>query len=159
MEDDLNLDVETQEKLENKNRFEKLSEKVILTAKERDDANAKVKTESDARLKVEKERDFFRDFSQLSSRYPHATAYQEKILEKVNSGYTPEDATLAILAKEGKLSSTPPPPPLPENIAGGSASTAVVDGAEKELNQMSKEEKRHALLDLEKQGEELFRRQ
>ena len=112
-ENELNLDLDQieineEKKLQVKDRFAKLSEKMTLTARE--------KEEAEARLQAEKERDFFRDFSQVSSKYPKATEYQAQILEKVDSGYTTEDATLAILAKEGKLQTTMEPV-KPDNIA------------------------------------------
>lgn len=155
-ENELNLDLGSDqgEELQVKNRFQKLSDKVKTTAKEKEEALAKVKAEEDARLKAEKERDFFRDFSKLSSKYPNATDYQDKILEKVNGGYTAEDATLAILAKEGKLQAPPPPPP--DSPAGGSAATVITD-SDKDIGQMSKDDKRNVLLELEKKGENLLR--
>lgn len=157
---DLNqVDTQIQDKLQVKNRYEQLSEKVILTAKEKEQAEAKVKTEVDARLKVEKERDFYRDFSQLSSRHPNAAQFQDKILEKVGAGYSTEDAMLAVLAKEGKLSpiSADTPSYQNTNVAGGSAATALTDYGDKHPSDMSQAERRQALLDLEKQGVNLLK--
>lgn len=150
------IEAETEEKLQTKDRFQKLSEKGYQTAKERDEAIAKAKTEADNRIKAEKERDFYKDFSQVSSRYPQAASYQDKILEKVNSGYTTEDATISILAKEGKLQ------PITAdtrsyNVAGGSASTAMSDTGEKPIKDMSQDERRNALMQAEKEGTNLFR--
>jgi len=152
--EELDLDLDNQdEALKTKNRFQQLSDKVKSTAKEKDDALAKVKTEEENRLKAEKERDFFRDFSKLSSQYPNATAFQDKILEKVNAGYSAEDATLAILAKEGKLQAPiAPSAPLPDNVAGGSASTAITEQSDKGLGEMTVDEKRDALVKMEKEG-------
>jgi phage shock protein A len=142
-----------EEKLKVKNRFEKLSEKVILTTKEKEEAEARAKAESDARLKVEKERDFYKDFSQVSSKYPHAASYQDKILEKVNSGYSAEDAAISILAKEGKLQPITADTIAPSfNPAGGSASTAMTDSMDKNPAEMSRDELRKALMEQEKQG-------
>lgn len=163
MEDELNLEAldhiesNAEEKLKVKNRFEKLSEKVILTAKEKEEVEAKYKAETEARTKAEKERDFFRDFSKLSSQFPNATEYQDKIWEKVNTGYTPEDATLAILAKEGKLQPITAGTFRPDNVAGGSASNTITDSSEKNPNEMSRDELRNALMEAEKQGVNLFR--
>ena len=157
---DLNLDdldqiqANEERKLQVKDRFAKLSEKMTLTAKEKEEAEAKAKTEAEARLKAERERDFFKDFSQVSSKYPGATEYQEQILEKVNSGYSAEDAAISILAKEGKLQSQPT---RPDNIAGGSASTTITDTGEKKIEDMSSDEKRDALLQLEKEGLNLLK--
>ncbi len=143
-----------QEKLQVKNRYKDLSEKVITTAKERDDALAQQKADTAARLKAEKELSFYKDFSQVSAQHPQAAAYQDKILEKVNSGYSTEDATLAVLAKEGKLQpiSAQTQSYRPDNVAGGSASTAMSDTGDKRPEEMTREELRNALLDAEKGG-------
>ena len=90
-----NLEAQADEKLKVKNRFVKLSEKVATTSKERDDALAKAKAEADDRVNVEKERDFYKDFSANVSKYPQASEYQEQILEKVKGGYSTEDAMVA----------------------------------------------------------------
>lgn len=160
MEDELELDLssEEEEKLQAKNRFQKLSEKVKTTAHEKDEALANVKTADEARLKAEKERDFFKGFSQVSSKYPDATAYQDKILEKVNSGYTVEDAALVVLNSEGKLGGSVQPIATRDNIAGGSASTSVSDTGEKDPGHMTREEMRNALLGAEKDGVNLFQK-
>lgn len=159
MEDEFELDLDniesnTEQKLKVKNRFEKLSEKVILTSKEKDEALAKVKTETEARSNAEKERDFYKDFSANVSKYPNASEFQDKILEKVKGGYSTEDAMVSVLAKEGKLnaSSTPTPVSQPTfNAEGGSAST-MFEGT-KSLRDMSSEEKLSALSELDKSGD------
>jgi hypothetical protein len=145
-----NLEVQAEEKLKVKNRFEKLSEKVITTSKERDEALAKAQAEADAKLKAEKERDFYKDFSANVSKYPNASEYQEQILEKVKVGYTTEDAMVAVLAKEGKLTSEAPQPPTPQ-VEGGSAETLV--GGEKTLETMTSAEKLAALTEADKTGD------
>ena len=108
MDEDLNLDLDliendAEKNLKVKNRFQQLSEKVIITSKERDDANSKAKAAEDARMAAEKERDFHKGFSKISAQHPEAINYQDQILERVNKGYDPEEAALAVLAKEGKL--------------------------------------------------------
>lgn len=152
MEEELNLDnieIQADEKLKVKNRFEKLSEKVILTSKERDEANAKVTTEAQARANAEKERDFFKDFSANVTRYPNSSEYQDKILEKVKAGYSTEDAMVSVLAKEGKLSMPEAPKPQ-QTVAGGSAPTTMEGG--KGLSDMTSAEKFSALAEIEKTG-------
>lgn len=155
MEDkDLNLDLDkieaqTEEKLKVKNRFTELSEKVKTTAQERDEANAKVSTEAQARVNAEKERDFFKDFSANVTRYPNAGEFQDKILEKVKAGYSTEDAMVSVLAKEGKLSMPEAPRPQ-QNVAGGSAPTTMDGG--KGLSDMTAAEKLSALAEIEKTG-------
>ena len=145
-----NLEVQAEEKLKVKNRFEKLSEKVITTSRERDEALAKVQTEADAKLNAEKERDFYKDFSANVSKYPNASEYQDKFLEKVRVGYTTEDAMVAVLAKEGKLTSEAPQVSSPQ-VEGGSAATQM--GGEKTLETMTADEKFAALTEIDKTGD------
>lgn len=145
-----NLEVQAEEKLKVKNRFEKLSEKVILTSKEKDDALLKAQTEADARVKAEKERDFYKDFSANVSKYPSASEYQDKILEKVNAGYSTEDAMVAVLVKEGKFTSETIQPDRLQ-VEGGSAPTIV--GGDKSLNDMTAAEKLAMLAEADKSGD------
>lgn len=158
---ELNLDLDSvqsdaEQKLQVKDRFAKLTEKGIESEKAREIAEAKFKTEAEARVSAEKERDFFKSFSQIASKHPGASEYQDQILEKVNRGYDPEDAALAILAKEGKLTSQPVSQPRP-NAEGGSAQTNLGDGGNKEVSEMSREEKMNALMQQEKEGASLLR--
>lgn len=148
-----NLEVQAEEKLKVKNRFEKLSEKVILTSKEKDEALAKAQAEAEARVNAEKERDFYKDFSANVSKYPNASEYQDKILEKVKIGYTTEDAMVAVLAKEGKLTSeAPQAPQVPTpQVEGGSASTTI--SGDKDISQMTSDEKLAALTEADKKGD------
>ncbi len=156
MDEELNLDLDTIEtnvenKLKVKNRFEQLSEKVILTSKEKDEAQATAKTEAEARIKAEKERDFYKGFSTNVSKYPNASEYQDKIFEKVNLGYDIEDATVAVLAKEGKLNATSERVQQPQaQVEGGSAPTTF-EGS-KSTNDMKTDEKLDALRELDKTG-------
>ena len=156
MADELELDLneDNQEELTRKDsRIKSLSEKVKLTSEERD-ALAKAKEEETlARTSAEKERDFFKGFSQVSTKYQGATEYQDKIWEKVKAGYDMEDATVAILNKEGKLQNSPQPEVKQPLAAGGSASTGINDTAEKPLDKMSRQEMKDTLLDLERKGE------
>lgn len=148
MEEELDLDLDSLEsnaenKLKVKNRFEKLSEKVILTSKERDEALAKVKAEAEARTKAEKEAEFYKGFSANITKYPQATEYQDQILDKVRGGYTPEDAMVAVLAKEGKLNVQPEVRTPSQQVEGGSAPTAIEGN--KSIDSMTSEEKFDAL--------------
>lgn len=143
------IEQETQEKLKAKNRYEQLSEKVITTSKERDEAQVKAKAETERAELATKERDFYKDFSANVSKYPNASAYQDKILEKVKSGYSTEDAMVSVLAKEGKLSS--PGAPYIPNAEGGSAPTNL-EGP-KSIEDMSRDEKWSALKEADKTGD------
>ncbi len=148
MDEELNLDLDNIEsnvenKLKVKNRIEQLSEKVILTSKERDEL---VKTKGileGEKTSLTKQIDFYKSFSTISSKHPEAINYQDQILEKVNKGYDPEDAALAILAKEGKLTNQTQAPVQQTDVAGGSAQT-ILQG-NKNPNEMKMDEKFEAL--------------
>lgn len=153
---DLNLDNiegQAEEKLKVKNRFEQLSEKVILTSKAKDaEAEARKKAEVE-RDTFAKERDFYKDFSVNVSKYPNASQYQDKILEKVKSGYSTEDAMVSVLAKEGKLNNSAPeaaPRQSSGQVEGGSAPTTF-EGS-KSIYDMTPAEKLSALAELDKDG-------
>ena len=139
--------IEGQEGEDNKNnkveeRIRDLSGKVKDIAAERD-AETKAKAEAtDRATKAEKERDFFKGFAATTSKYPAASEYQDKIREKVMGGYDIEDATVSILAREGKLTS---PRAEQKSPVGGSAVTNPVGGGDKQISEMSHEEKRKIL--------------
>lgn len=118
-------------------RIRDLSGKVKATAEERD---AAMKRASDA----EKDRDFFKGFSAATSKYPGASDFQEKIHEKVKAGYEMEDATVAVLAKEGRLTT---PKAEQHSPVGGSAIITPSDTGTKTIDQMTTQEKRKALED------------
>ena len=140
-EDELDLELES----DVEKRIKDLSRKVKLTSEERDEKDRLLSERDEQLATVGKERDFFKDFSGNIAKYPQASEYQEAIKEKVMSGYTVEDATVAVLAKEGKFTNTPEPEPPKENPAGGSAVTNV--SGEKSLGEMTKDEKRAALVE------------
>lgn len=154
MDEELNLELDaiesnTEERLKVKNRFQELSEKVKLTAQERDELSAAKKELESEKESLSKERDFYKDFSSNVSKYPGASDYQDQILEKVKAGYTTEDAMVAVLNKEGKL--LPQTESRPNIQAeGGSAPTAMTGN--KSLDDMKTEEKLAALMELEKTG-------
>lgn len=161
-ETELNLDLDqieqnSEQKLQVKNRFQQLSDKVKTEAQAREEAEAKLKAEAEGKVQAEKERDFFKNFNTLSTKYPHAGQFQDKIWEKVKAGYTEEDATVAVLNGEGKLQTQTMEPTRPDNIAGGSASTVITETGEKRIEEMTNEEKRNALLQMEKEGVNLLK--
>ena len=145
-----NIEAQESEKLKVKDRFAKLSSDYSQTKKEKEEAEAKLQTEAEAKLQAEKDRDFYKSFSQVSSKYPEATNYQDQILERVNKGIDTEEATVAVLYKEGKLN-VPAPQVEIGNVAGGSAPNTP--GVEKDFSDMSLDEKRGVMQELEKTGE------
>ena len=153
-EDELDLELESEEDKINKveKRIKSLSEKVKLTSEERDELKKLNENLTGEKHTLSKERDFYKDFNQLSTKYPEANEYQDKILEKVNAGYDVEDATISILAKEGKYN--PAQPKVEdEKVAGGSATTTMKGSDSKTPQEMTQDERRAALVDLESKGE------
>lgn len=123
------------------------------------DLSGKLKTEgirADAAVAeaagANKRADFAEGFVDMVTAYPAAKEFKADIQSKVMSGYTVEDATLAVLGKAGKLADAPRMEPI---VAGGSASTVVPqDSGTKSVQEMSTAEKRDALAGLSPQ--ELF---
>ena len=153
---DIELDLEQlDENINNENKVEQrikdLSNKVKLTSQERDE-KSKLLQERDVELQnTSKERDFYKGFSSSATKYPNAIAHQDEILAKVKAGYDVEDATVAVLAKAGKLTS---PAPERQQVAGGSAPTALASNSgNKSVSEMTRDEKRAALLDAQAKGD------
>lgn len=140
MDEDLTNDNEQEPIVEkpdrSDNRFKDLADKVKTTAEERDASKAEAEA-------AKKEVEFYKGFSQVSSKYEGAVDYQDKILEKVNSGYDLEDATISVLAKAGKLTNAPV---QRESPTGGSATTSMKDSGDKTIAEMTRAEKREALM-------------
>lgn len=151
--DELELDLEGSEDINKTElRIKNLSTKAKDAYTARDDANAKAQAEETARLAAEKERDFFKGFSAISEKFPGASEFQDQILEKVNAGYTQEDAAVSVLNANGKLQ----PQPVtvqPITAGGGSAATVLTDTGSKTVSEMSQAERREALMDPERQTE------
>jgi len=154
-EEELDLELDTGQE-ENINKVEKriksLSEKVKLTSEERDELKGLNDSLTAEKHSLSKERDFYKGFNQVSAKYPGANEYQDKILEKVNAGYEVEDATISILAKEGKFSPVVPVVEK-ETAAGGSAAIAMKGGSGKTPEEMTQDEREAALRDYEAKGE------
>lgn len=152
---DLDLDLDFNEDQGTINRTNKrikaLSEKFELSEKEKAELAQAKEAEIQARATAEKERDFYKGFNAISSKYQGASEYQDQIWEKVKGGYDMEDATVAILNKEGKLQ--PQQVPQREQVAGGSASTMMPSNDSKTPDEMSQDERRSALADAFAKGE------
>lgn len=143
------IDADSAKKLQVKDRYAKLSENLTAERKAREEAEAKLKAQADAQTQLERERDFLKTFNQVAVKHPEAVNYQDQIMERVNKGIDTEEATVAVLFKEGKLA------PMGEgvgqtqiNAEGGSAMTYV--GGDKSSGDLTASEKLSALADLEK---------
>lgn len=154
MDDNLDLDLGNEEITRKDKRIESLSSKVKETSTERDEAKAKAEAAEAARLAAEKERDFYASFSDTATKFPAASEYKDKIKEKVLAGYSVEDATVAVLNAENKLvPQAAPPPPPPGPAAGGSSDTQLPSSGQKSVSEMTRDEKRAALIEAEKRGD------
>ena len=139
------------------NRFTKLTQKVGESEKKlAEESKARADAEA-AKLTAEKERDFYSSFADSAGQYPEASNFKDAIKEKVMSGYSVEDATVAVLAKEGKLNNYTPPAPKMDSPAGGSATTAMRNEGNKSLSEMTRAEKRSELERIEAEGGDLSR--
>src|SRR3990167_8309939 len=145
------LENEIEKERKEEKRIKDLSEKVRVTAEERDAGGRKLEEEVARANNLQKEVEFLNSFRDQLSKYPDASSYKDKIKEKVLKGYSVEDATVSTLASEGKLS---PKEVRMDNVAGGSAAVnQPVGGGEKSISEMTRDEKRNALLEAEKRGE------
>jgi len=147
------LELEVNEDITRKdNRIKSLSDKVKTTSEEREAEKARADKAEAERLTAQKDLEFYKGFNTVASKYEGASEYQDAIREKTALGLDIEEATMLVMAKEGKY--TPPTQPLVrESAVGGSASTGINDTAERAVDKMTQAERRSALLDIEARGE------
>jgi hypothetical protein len=144
------IDGEKKEQMVPASRISELSNKVKSTAQERDEKDRLLKESESKTAVAEKKAGFYKDFSKLSSKYPGAGDHLDEIEAKVMAGYDPEDATVSVLAKAGKLTSPKAETKTETStIAGGSATTTAVREGAKSIDEMTRDEKRQALIDIE----------
>lgn len=156
MEDELDLDVnpdldpeEDKKRDREKLRIKDLADKTKVAI----EARAKAEAERDV---ATKEASFFKNFNTLTPKYQGAAEFQDKIKEKVMAGYDVEDATISILAKEGKYQPPAPESPKLDSPAGGSAVNTIAP-QEKTIENMNKDERRAALTESLNKGEVSFK--
>lgn len=150
---DLDEDINREEIISRKDKkINSFAEKLRVSEEEKAKIAAEKEEAATKAEAAEKERDFFKGFNSLSTKYPGAAEYQDKIWEKVQSGYDAEDAAVAILAKEGRYTPESPKQDLVSG-AGGSASTSIVDLGDKTPDKMSQDERRSLLQEMESRGE------
>ncbi len=154
--DELELDLEGSEDINKTElRIKNLSSKVRDTANERDEAKAAAEKAQAEAESAAKERDFFKGFSAISEKFPGASEFQDQILEKVNAGYSQEDAAVSVLNANGRLQSQAPQQDIRPigSAGGGSAATVLTDTSSKNVSEMTQAERREALLDPDRQAE------
>lgn len=146
VEDDINLD-ENEGSQENRveKRIKTLSNKVKQTAQERDDeAKGRKKAEIE-RDSLKKEAEFTSSFSE-NQHFSVAKDHRDEIKKKVSAGYSVDDAIVSVLAKEGKLDAIKVAKPI-ANPAGGSSPNMPMMGDQKDLKDMTLQEKRAAVVE------------
>jgi hypothetical protein len=124
-------------------RITDLSSKVKTASDERDAALARVEA-------AEKKAAFATDFVEVAAEFAAAREHKADIEAKVMSGYTVKDATFAVLGAAGKLGA---PKVERTPIAGGSASTNITIQSNKPATDMTREERRAALIEAERKGD------
>lgn len=141
MADETDEIINHSDETESQKRIKQLSEKVELTAKERDELKASKEQDLKKIQELEKENSFNSGFGDILGTHTAAKDHKDEIKAKFSAGYSLEDATLAVLAKAGKLTATTVTP----QVAGGSAATTMSQGTQKELKDMSLADKRAVL--------------
>ena len=133
---------ETEEKeSRSQQRIKQLSDKVELTAKERDELKV-LRVEDQKKIaELERENAFNSGFAEVLGTHVAAKDHKDAIKEKVMAGYSVEDATFAVLGKAGKLGETSSSP----QVAGGSATTTPQSTQPKEVKDMNQAERREVL--------------
>lgn len=150
MDEDINDPDGGQENNRTNNRIRDLAEKLTFEKLEKERLVKEKELETAEKVASQKEVEFYKGFNTLAGKYSEAGAYQDKIREKVLSGYDIEDATISVLAKEGKLTTPQAPREMP---AGGSATNVIPAGGEKTMSEMNSGELRAKLLEAEARGD------
>ncbi len=151
-EQDVDLNDNNQEDINREiSRNKSLSDKVKKTSEERDAEKARADEAEAKANQAQKDVEFFKNFNTASAKYPGSSEYQDKIREKANLGLDVEEATMLVMAKEGKYNPTQAPVER-ESAAGGSATTSM-PLSDKSIENMSQSDIRAALVEAEAKGE------
>lgn len=145
-EEELDLNENNQEEIISRkdSRIKSLSDKVKTTSEERDALATKAQEAEAKALSAQKDAEFYKGFNPMTTKYPGASEYQDKIREKAALGLDVEEATMLVMAKEGKY--TPAQAPVErESVIGGSANTTMKSGESKKPEEMTQAERRAAI--------------
>ena len=137
-------------------RIKDLSDKVRIASEERDEQKRLLEESNKKIADLGKDNAFNAGFADILATHSAAKDHKDDIKAKVLAGYSVEDAAFAVLGKAGKLGQpqtvqTPPPPR--DNPAGGSAINQPNTGGIKSVNEMTRDEKRAALVEAEQRGD------
>jgi len=145
------LDEIIQEPSESQKRITQLSGKVKEEAEAREKAEATAKEATEKAAQAERLAQFSEGFVDIVAENPAAKEFKDQIKEKVLNGMSIQDAKFAVLGAAGKLGQA-----LTVEVAptGGSAPTSIPQtGATKTVEQMTREEKRAALIEAQERGD------
>jgi len=144
------LDEQLNQPSEAERRITDLSSTVKKTSEERDAEKAAREAAEAKAAAAERKAEALSGFADVVAENPAAKDHKDDILSKVESGYTLEDATFAVLGKAGKLNA---PTHETSSPAGGSAATVLPSNTPKTIGEMSQEERRQAIIDAEARGD------
>lgn len=151
MDDELDLDLNLEEQNINKTqeRIQNLSGKVKEQASIAEKARADALAAEERANAAEKKAEFLDSFTGVSAKYPGAVEFKDAIQEKVLKGYSVEDATVSVLNAENRFTPAPQAEVHQQSAqaAGGSAPTQIPSSGSKELHEMSRDEKRAAVME------------
>lgn len=143
------LDLDNSDQQDETPKENRSESRIKALADQKTKAEKALEKERLERETFKKEAEFYKTFNSQLAKYKNAGEFQDQIKEKVMAGYDMEDATISILARNGKLESVTPPPPPKESPAGGSAVTNITANIDKPITEMSREEKRAKLMENE----------
>lgn len=155
--DEINNDPEQVLEPEKKSRMDQRVENALSEKAKAEEATIKAqkaqeKSEKEAEV-AKKDLEFFKNFNTVSAKYQGAAEYQDQIKEKTALGLDVEEATMLVLAKEGKYNPPPAAKAPVASPAGGSAVNTLKAGGEKPINEMTRAEMRAALIEAEQRGD------
>lgn len=155
-DEELELDLDSTEEITRKdNRIKSLSDKVKEKAELAEAEKARADKAEAERQAALKDAEFYKGFNTVSPKYQGSSEYQDKIREKVALGLDVEEATMLVMAKEGKY--TPPAPTVErQSAAGGTASTGITDSVEKSPQELGRGELKARLQEVEARGERIL---
>ena len=151
--DELDRDINNTNKVEE--RIRNLTKREKAALKEKEEAEARAQALEAEKANLEKEKDFLSSFTDVQTKFPGAAEHKDAIWEKVQSGYTVEDAALVVAEanKSEEPEAEEKAPAKPESPAGGSATTVPTAIGEKSIDEMTRDEKLAALKEAEQKGE------
>lgn len=130
-------------------RVKELSQKVKESGQKVTELETARTDAEQKQIAAEKQRDFYKSFSGLAGKYPAANEHLADIEAKVMAGYDPEDATVSVLSKAGKLTA----PKVDRDLSAGGSSATTISTEQKKPGDMTQSERLAALREAEARGD------